>query len=90
MVKLHGTLYCGKFTPVVLHKLRVAVRFFNLEPVFTVVVEKGKTGVVTCVVYFFEIHHQVVEPGIVDGGMGREQLYKKPPNIIAIPIDTIM
>ena len=46
---------------VMLHELGIAVWLGNLAAVFQVMVHKGKTGVVTLLVYFVEPGHQFIK-----------------------------
>ena len=61
MFQFHGTFYLVVFAVVMLHELGIAVRFGNLAAVFQVMVLKGKTGVVTLLVYFVKPGHQFIK-----------------------------
>jgi len=58
MVKLHGTPVIMTFFPVVvLHKLRITVRFLDLKAMVSVMMQEGKAVIAAGMIYFFKLPH---------------------------------
>src|SRR5690606_38055300 len=73
MLKLHGPFYFGIFTVVMLHELGVTIRIFGALLILFVMVEKSKPWMVTGLIYFFKIKHQLIKAVILYGCVRGEQ-----------------
>src|SRR5690606_21066328 len=74
MLKLHRSGGSFVYPMVMFQKLCVAVRIRCKLPVFLIVVQKGETRMVPCGFALLKIPHQRIEPVVLDGRAGRENL----------------
>ena len=76
MFQFHGSLHLCVLTVVVFHELGIAIGFPGGLYIFLIVEQKGKPGMVPCLIDPVKIQHELCITGIGYGGTGREERFQ--------------